>query len=113
MAGKTDCRRGQKRVPLNLACWLINDDDVVCYQTFDLSATGICIRSTQQLPEGKIVELQIFMPESSTPLSITAKVVWNRECDDGTMGLIFLEHSRSHLDKLLELAEREAKRRRV
>jgi Tfp pilus assembly protein PilZ len=89
-----------------MACWVIHGEDVACYQTFDLSATGLCIRSTQHLPEGEIVELQFYLPDSARPLSVTAKVVWSVECGEGGIGLVFLEHGRETVARLLRAAER-------
>jgi len=104
MGGKSGCRRGYRRYPLDLACWLIVDDEIVCYRSFDISATGIAVKSSRPLPAGTIVELQFFLPTSARPASVTAQVVWCGEGDDGTMGLTFLEKDRTLLDRLLLLA---------
>lgn len=97
-------RRGQRRIPLDLPCWLIVDDEIVCYRSFDISATGIAVKCSRPFPAGTIVELQIFLPTSAKPASVTAKVVWGGEGEEGTMGLMFLEKDRSILDRLVSLA---------
>lgn len=103
MGGRSGCRRGQRRIPVDMACWLIVDDEIVCYRSFDISATGIAVRSTRPLPPGTIVELQFFLPTSAHPASVTAQVVWCSD-DDCSMGLTFLERDRTLLDRLLAVA---------
>lgn len=97
-------RRGQRRIPLDLPCWLIVEDEIVCYRSFDISATGIAVKCSRPFPAGTIVELQIFLPTSAQPVSVTAKVIWSGEGEEGMMGLMFLEKDRRILDRLLALA---------
>jgi hypothetical protein len=97
-------QRSCKRKPISAACWVIVDDEVVCYQTFDMSDTGICLTTSSPLEVGKIVELQFFLPDSARPFSVTAEVVWS-DCDgEGNMGLQFLERGEKALTALRDLA---------
>ena len=99
-------RKGRScaRKPVATACWVIADDEVVCYQTFDLSDTGICLTTGSPLAVGRIVELQFFLPASTTPLSVTAEVVWSDCGGSGNMGLRFLEQDAKALSALREVA---------
>jgi c-di-GMP-binding flagellar brake protein YcgR len=97
-------QRSCKRKPVAVACWVIANDEVVCYQTVDLSDTGICLTTRNPLEVGKIVEIQLFLPLSASPLSVTAEVVWSEEEGEGNMGLQFLERSEKVLTALRDLA---------
>ena len=85
-------QRSCRRKPLGTACWVVANDELVCYQTSDISDTGICLDTSNPLEVGRIVELQLFLPTSATPLSVTAEVIWS-DADRGGMGLQFLERS--------------------
>jgi hypothetical protein len=99
-------QRSCRRKPLAIACWLVANDEVACYQTVDISDTGICITTATPLPVGRIVELQLFLPVSATPLSVTAEVIWSDTSGEGNMGLQFLERGEKVLTALRELTHR-------
>lgn len=92
------CRVRQKRISVDLACWVIVDDEVVCYQVSDISSTGISLQSARPLPQGKIVEIQMYIPSSACPVSVTARVV---RCEEGVLGLMFIEQNRREIERLL------------
>jgi hypothetical protein len=83
---------------------MIADDEVVCYQTFDISDTGICLTTGRPLVTGKIVELQFFLPDTASPLSVTAEVIWSDCSPEANMGLRFLDQSEKVLTALRTLA---------
>lgn len=94
--------RSCKRKPLGVACWVIANEEVVCYQTSDISDTGISLTTSNPLEVGRIVELQLFLPTSASPLSVTAEVVWSDMEGEG-MGLQFLERGEKVLTALRDL----------
>jgi PilZ domain len=103
-------QRSCKRTSLGVACWVIADDEVVCYQTFDMSETGICLTTGRPLGMGKIVELQFFLPHTASPLSVTAEVIWS-DCEgEANMGLRFLDRGEKVLTALRELARHGTKK---
>ena len=106
MGEATKRQRSCRRKPLAIACWLIANDEVVCYQTVDISDTGICLTTNNPLAVGRIVELQLFLPVSASPLSVTAEVIWSDAEGEANMGLQFLERSEKVLTALRELAHR-------
>lgn len=84
-------KRKDKRIPLDVGCWLVHVDEVSCFQTMDVSGTGMSVLISDPLPVGKQVEVQIFTAESADPVSVPAEVVWSAiEDDQGSMGLRFL-----------------------
>jgi c-di-GMP-binding flagellar brake protein YcgR len=42
----------------------------------DLSASGISIRLSEQLPEGTLISIKIFLPDDKSPISIPSIVVY-------------------------------------
>jgi hypothetical protein len=103
-------QRSCKRTNLAVACWVIADDEVVCYQTFDISDTGICLTTSRPLGMGKIVELQFFLPHTASPLSVTAEVIWSDCGGEGNMGLRFLDRGEKVLTALRELTRNGSKK---
>lgn len=100
-------KRKDKRVPLDVGCWLVHVDEVSCFHTLDVSGTGISVLISDPLPVGKQVDVQIFTAESAAPVSVPAEVVWSTvEDDQGSMGLRFLK-----LDEPTEKVVKEFSRR--
>jgi len=83
--------RAIPRTPVKTGCWLVGADEVSCYETFDLSESGVAITTTAPLSVGKTVSLQFFTPLSAKPLTISAEVVWSRLDPVAGMGLKFVD----------------------
>ncbi len=83
--------RTSRRMAVTTGCWLVQDDEVSCFDTFDLSESGVSVLTTAPLQVGRIVTLQFFTPLAATPLTIEAEVVWNHLEPEGGMGLRFLD----------------------
>jgi c-di-GMP-binding flagellar brake protein YcgR len=96
-------KRRERRVPLGTGCWLVHMDEVSCFDTLDVSGTGMSVLISDPLPVGKQVNLQFFTPDSANPVKVAAEVVWSSfDQDQGSMGLRFLE-----LDETTEKVVRE------
>lgn len=81
--------RRKRRVPLEIGCWLVQKDEALCFDTLDFSESGISVQTTDPLPVGRLVNLQIFTPASADPVEVQAEVVWNSVEEQGSMGLQF------------------------
>lgn len=85
-------KRKEKRTPVGMGCWLVYMDEAACFETLDVSETGMSVLMSTPLPIGKQVDLQFFTPESADPVNLPAEVVWSTlEDDQGSMGLRFLK----------------------
>ncbi|SNB47765.1 PilZ domain-containing protein [Geobacter sp. DSM 9736] len=79
-------------MPLGVGCWLVHMDEAACFDTLDVSGTGMSVLISSPLPIGRRVSLQFFTPDSAKPVPVAAEVVWTSlEDDQGSMGLRFLE----------------------
>jgi c-di-GMP-binding flagellar brake protein YcgR len=100
-------QRKDKRIPLDVGCWLVHVDEASCFDTLDVSGTGMSVLISNPLPVGRQVDVQIFTAESAAPVSVPAEVVWSSmEDDQGSMGLKFL-----NLDEPTEKVVKEFSRR--
>jgi hypothetical protein len=105
-----------RRIPVELSCWIEGDDSASCVPTYDLSDTGVSIQSDDPLPEGRVIRLQFVTPLAAEAVTVEARVVWSRIEPDGGMGLTFLnidEKTRGVLRetaRLLRLREKTARR---
>ncbi len=70
---------------------MVQADEASCFDTFDLSESGVSVLTATPLPVGRIVKLQFFTPLAATPLTIAAEVVWSRLDPEGGMGFRFLD----------------------
>lgn len=83
--------RKHRRRPVEIGCWLVDDDSASCYYTFEISETGLSVATTEPLPVGRVVRLQFFTPQSASALTLEAEVVWSRvDPEESGMGLRFL-----------------------
>lgn len=94
-------------------CWLVQADEVSCFDTFDLSESGVSVVTTAPLQAGRVVTLQFFTPLAATPLTIEAEVVWSHLDPEGGMGLRFLDMDQKTAGIIREFARelRELKNR--
>ena len=84
-------KRGCRRLPVQIGCWMIELDTLACIQTFDISDEGVSIKSDEPLAVGKMVRLRFFTPQSAAPVEVEAEVVWSREDEaDFATGLKFV-----------------------
>ncbi len=81
-------------MPVKTGCWVVGTDEATCFETFDLSESGVAILTSSPLPAGKVVRLQFFTPLAAAPVTVMAEVVWSRLEPEGGMGLRFLEMDR-------------------
>lgn len=96
--------RSHKRSPIQVGCWIVSDDgESCCCSTYDISDTGIAITTNSPLPVGQILRLQLYTPHSSSPLSLSAEVVWSRMEHDCAMGLRFLDLTAEESDMIKEM----------
>ncbi len=102
--------RACRRMAVTTGCWLMQADAASCFDTFDLSESGVSVLTAAPLQVGRIVKLQFFTPLAATPLTIEAEVVWSRLDPEGGMGLRFLNMSQKTAAIIREFA-RELKKR--
>ncbi len=88
----------------------MQSDGASCFDTFDLSESGVSVVTTAPLQVGRIVKLQFFTPLAASPLTIEAEVVWSRLDPEGGMGLRFLDMDEKTAGIIREFA-RELKKR--
>lgn len=98
------------RMAVTTGCWLVQADEVSCFDTFDLSESGVSVLTTTPLQVGRIVKLQFFTPLAANPLTVDAEVVWSRLDPEGGMGLRFLDMDEKTARIVREFA-RELKKR--
>lgn len=79
------------RVNVDINCWLEVEDGTSCVTTFDLSDTGVSLRSSHLLPDGRIVTLKFFTPFSAEPVTLKGEVIWGRTEPEGVMGVRFVD----------------------
>ena len=72
-------KRGCRRLPIKVGCWMVELDAITCIQTFDMSDEGVSVLCDEPLPVGKALSLRFFTPHSADPVLVEAEVVWNRE----------------------------------
>lgn len=99
-----------RRMAVTTGCWLMQSDGASCFDTFDLSESGVSVVTTAPLQVGRIVKLQFFTPLAASPLTIEAEVVWSRLDPEGGMGLRFLDMDEKTAGIIREFA-RELKKR--
>ena len=103
--------RSHKRSPIQIGCWIVQDDgESCCCSTFDISDAGIAIATDTPLPAGQTVCLQLYTPHSASPLSLVAEVIWSRSDHDGAMGLKFLDLTEEESSRLKEMTRQMAHR---
>jgi hypothetical protein len=95
---------------ITTGCWLVQNDETSCFDTFDLSESGVAILTTSPLQVGRIVSLQFFTPLAASPLTISAEVVWSLLEPEAGMGLRFLDMDEKTAGIIREFA-RELKKR--
>lgn len=83
--------RACRRMPVKIGCWLVGTDEASCFETFDLSESGVAVVTSAPLSVGKIVHLQFFTPLAATPVTVKAEVIWSRLEPEGGMGFRFME----------------------
>jgi hypothetical protein len=70
-------RRGQKRVPVEIAGSIIWDGGKsIPVSLSDLSEGGALVGCSQPLPTAKRFLLEFFLPHSTEPITADAEVVW-------------------------------------
>src|SRR6266568_4553060 len=99
-------KRGSRRQPVRVGCWMVEMDGISCIHTVDVSPDGVCLVSGEPLTVGKNVYLQFFTPDSATPVHVNSEVIWCRE-DEGVYaaGIRFCADDRSSADMIRELGE--------
>jgi len=80
-----------RRIPVKISCWLEGADGASCVTTYDLSETGVSVVSSDPLPEGRVINLQVYTPFAADSIILKAEVIWSRTEPEGGMGLRFLE----------------------
>ncbi len=95
---------------ITTGCWLVQADEAYCFETFDLSESGVSVLTTKPLQVGRVVKLQFFTPLAASPLTVAAEVVWSRLDPEGGMGLRFLDMDHKTVGIIREFA-RELKKR--
>lgn len=80
-----------RRIPVEINCWLCGVDGASCVTTLDLSETGVYVASSDPLPEGRVISLQVYTPFAAGSIVLKAQVIWSRTEPEGGMGLRFLE----------------------
>ncbi len=81
-----DERRAHPRVPIMLAAEVRHGTETTVVATQDLSEAGACITTSDALPVGSEVEVDVELPNRNEPARVKAEVRWNR---GGKAGLLF------------------------
>ncbi|KAF0220501.1 MAG: PilZ domain [Geobacteraceae bacterium] len=100
--------RKNKRLPVEVGCWLVEMDEASCVYTLNVSDTGVSVITDLLLPVGRTVHLQFFTPASAEAVTVEAEVVWNRLEPEGSMGLRFLsvdEQKRNVIREFIRLEQ--------
>ena len=84
-------RERNRRIPIEISCWLEGADEISCVTTYDFSETGVSVLSSDPLPEGRVVSIRVYTPFAAEPVALKAEVVWSRTEPEGGMGLRFLD----------------------
>ena len=84
-------KKRKRRIPVEINCWLRGVDGASCVTAVDLSETGVSVASSDPLPEGRVICLQVYTPFAADSIVLKAEVVWSRTEPEGGMGLRFLE----------------------
>jgi hypothetical protein len=94
----SDDRRRFPRIPLLSEAWIIDGDERRHCRTRDLSEGGVCVEGDAGEWEiGKVVELELGLPQAPEPMKTAARVQWKREgmfgveftdLDEGDRGMI-------------------------
>jgi c-di-GMP-binding flagellar brake protein YcgR len=101
-----------RRIPIEISCWLEGADDISCVTTYDFSETGVSVLSSDPLPEGRVVSIRVYTPFAAEPVALKAEVVWSRTEPEGGMGLRFLdldENTRSILRGTVRIMQKRKK----
>ena len=51
--------------------------------TMNISGGGLCFKTQEEVPAGKMVALEIDIPNAPSPVKAMGKVLWTRKIDDG------------------------------
>jgi len=72
------------------------------FETENVSRGGLRIKHKALIPEGRIFCVKIYNPIYDTPLDASARVIWSRKTEDGTVisGLAFTRVGWIECDKL-------------
>jgi hypothetical protein len=100
----TVIKERNRRVSVEINCWLRGVDGASCVTTLDLSETGVSVASSDPLPEGRVISLQVYTPFAADSIVLKAEVVWSRTDPEGGMGLRFLEMNEKIRIILMETA---------
>jgi hypothetical protein len=79
-----------RRIPVDINCWLEGREGMFCVSTFDLSDTGVCLICTDTVSEGEVMTMKFFTPFSVEPVIVRGEVVWSRTGPEARMGLRFI-----------------------
>lgn len=96
--------RRYRRKAAEFGCWLVEGEEVSCYNLSDISESGAFVATQDPLPVGKVVQLQCYTPHSAHAVQLQAEVVWSRsEPDECGMGIRFLNMDEAKKRALAEL----------
>jgi hypothetical protein len=84
-----DGRRSTRR-QVDVGCWIVEGGTASCFNTFEISETGLSVATYEPLPVGRIVRLEFFTPTSANALSLDAQVIWSRLEPEAAMGMRFM-----------------------
>ena len=79
-----------RRIPVDINCWLEGRWGTSCVSTFDLSETGVSLLCSDPVTEGDIMTLMFFTPFSVEPINVQGEVIWSRSGPEPRMGLRFI-----------------------
>jgi len=66
---------------MSVKCALPSQESAKSYTvglTKDLSRDGICVSSSQSIPHGSVLNIEIDIPDDPRPICTTGKVMWAR-----------------------------------
>jgi hypothetical protein len=79
-----------RRISVDINCWLEGREGMYCVSTFDLSETGVSVLCSDPVPEGRILTLKFFTPFSVEPITVQGEVIWSCTDPEARMGLRFI-----------------------
>ncbi len=105
--------RKNKRLPVEVGCWLVEMDEASCFYTMNVSDTGVSVMTDMPLTVGRVVHLQFFTPASAEAVTVEAEVVWNSLEPQGSMGLRFINMNEQKRNIIRDFIRLEQERRNV
>ena len=106
--------RQNERVAIDLGVTMTSESNFYVGFAGNISEGGLFVATHQMIPVGRTIDLQFRLPDGEEPVSLEARVCWQRtavDYDDGILpgfGVQFVnldENTRKRLEEFLETRE--------